>query len=180
MQCCCSIKPAGTCHPGWLFPRTSPCCHCRQNHPSSIRWKISGGSCARTGCRTGCSHPTRTFSITAARLGTSLPVDLGSSCPLACATRLTNADQGDLVLEAGEQLSFLSREAPQQDAAHGEIEQHFTGLNQAFVVLGEPPVGGQPCQCSLHYRSYNGAKFPNAGEVPTGLSSQASEVALGR
>src|ERR687894_594749 len=31
-----------------------------------------------------------------------------------------------------------------------------------------------------HYRSYNGAKFPNAGEVPTGLSPQASEVALGR
>jgi regulator of nucleoside diphosphate kinase len=43
-------------------------------------------------------------------------------------------------------------------------------------------MGGEdtPDKRMLIYRSYNGAKFPNAGEVPTGLSSQASEVALGR
>ena len=43
-------------------------------------------------------------------------------------------------LEAGEQLSFLSREATQQDAAHGEIEQHLAGFDQTFVVLRQPPV----------------------------------------
>jgi hypothetical protein len=69
---------------------------------------------------------------------------------LACASGRTGSDQRDLVSEAGEQLSFLSGEAAQQDAAHGEIEQHFTGLNQAFVVLGEPPVGGQPTDGPLN------------------------------
>jgi hypothetical protein len=78
--------------------------------------------------------------------------------------------------ETGEQLSFLSGEAAQQDAAHRKIEQHFTGLNQVFVVLGQPPVGGKPRQCSLHHRPYNGAKFPDAREAPTGLNSQVSEV----
>jgi hypothetical protein len=49
------------------------------------------------------------------------------------------------MLEAGEQLSFVfACETPQQDAAHGEIEQHLAGLDQAFVVLGEPSTGGQP------------------------------------
>jgi hypothetical protein len=32
----------------------------------------------------------------------------------------------------------------QQDAAHREIGQHLAGLDQVFVVLGQPPVGGQP------------------------------------
>jgi hypothetical protein len=35
-------------------------------------------------------------------------------------------------------------ETPQQDAAHGEIEHHLAGLDQAFVVLGEPSTGSQP------------------------------------
>jgi hypothetical protein len=39
-------------------------------------------------------------------------------------------------LEAGEQLSFLSGETAQQDAAHGEIEQHLAGLDQTLIVLG--------------------------------------------
>ena len=91
-----------------------------------------------------------------------------------------HADQRRLVSEAGEQLSFVSRETAQQDAAHGEIKQHLAGFDQAFIVLGQSPVGGQPGDGSFNYRSYNGAKFPNAGEVPTGLSPQASEVALGR
>src|SRR5687768_12172161 len=56
-------------------------------------------------------------------------------------------------LEAGEQLSFLSREAAEQDAAHGEIEEHLAGLDQAFVVLGEPPVGGEPTDGPLHHPS---------------------------
>src|SRR3954470_126422 len=56
-----------------------------------------------------------------------------------------------VMLEAGEQLSFFSRETAQQDAAHGEIEQHLAGLDQAFVVLGEPPVGGEPTDGPLHH-----------------------------
>ena len=32
-------------------------------------------------------------------------------------------------LEAGEQLSFLSREATQEDAAHREVEQHLAGFD---------------------------------------------------
>ena len=61
------------------------------------------------------------------------------------------------LLEAGEQLSFLSGEAAQQDATHGEIEQHLAGLDQTLIVLGQPPVGGQPRQCSLDAPLYNGA-----------------------
>jgi hypothetical protein len=90
-------------------------------------------------------------------------------------------DMGDRAEATGEQLSFaFVGEAAQQDAAHDEIEQYLAGLDEPLIVLGEQSVGGEPCQCSLDYRSYNGAKFPNAGEVPMGLSPQASEVALGR
>jgi hypothetical protein len=52
--------------------------------------------------------------------------------------------------EAGEQLSFLSCEATQQDAAHGEIEQHFTGFDETLIVLGQPPVGGEPTDGPLN------------------------------
>jgi hypothetical protein len=54
-------------------------------------------------------------------------------------------------LEAGEQLSFVfTGETAQEDAAHGEIEQHLAGFGQALVVLGRSPVGGEPSKCSLN------------------------------
>src|SRR3954447_6284183 len=56
-------------------------------------------------------------------------------------------------LEAGEQLSFLLGEAAEQDAAHGEVEQHLAGFDEALIVLGEPPVGGQPADRSLDHPS---------------------------
>lgn len=53
--------------------------------------------------------------------------------------------------EAGEELSFVfAGEMPEQDAALGEIEQHLADLDQAFVVLGQPLVGGEPTDCSLN------------------------------
>ena len=54
------------------------------------------------------------------------------------------------LLEAGEQLSFLSRETTQQDAGHGEVQQHLTSLDQTFIVLRQPPVGGKPRQCPFN------------------------------
>jgi hypothetical protein len=42
-------------------------------------------------------------------------------------------------------------ETAQQDAAHGKIKQYLAGLDQAFVVLGEPPVGGQPGDCPFNH-----------------------------
>jgi hypothetical protein len=56
--------------------------------------------------------------------------------------------QRRLVLEAGEQLSFLSREAAQQDAAHGEIKQHLAGFDEPLIILGQPSIGGQPTAMS--------------------------------
>jgi len=57
--------------------------------------KMSGSSCATTGCQTGSSHPTTTSSITAAPLGTSSSTNPGRSCQSECGTGtsvLTNAD----------------------------------------------------------------------------------------
>ena len=70
-------------------------------------------------------------------------------------------------------LVEADEDAPQES-------EGLVDVSAPLVADGEPPVGGQPGDRSLNYRSYNGAKFPNAGEVPTGLSPQASEVALGR
>src|SRR6266516_4537768 len=76
-----SIKPAGT------APRTSRCratsrsCRCRRARPSLTAKKISGSSCARTGCRTASSNPSTTSSITAATPGTPSSISPGKSCP---------------------------------------------------------------------------------------------------
>ena len=53
-------------------------------------------------------------------------------------------------LEAGEQLSFVSRETAEQDAAHGEIEQHLAGFDEPLIILGQPSVGGQPTDGPLN------------------------------
>ena len=79
-------------------------------------------------------------------------------------------------------LELLTRpsalvEADESTSKRGEGEMDVLAT---LIADGETAEAVEPSQCSLHYRSYNGAKFPNAGEVPTGLSSQASEVALGR
>jgi hypothetical protein len=55
--------------------------------------------------------------------------------------------------EAGEQLSFLSGAAAQQEAAHSEVEQHLAGLHQRFLVLGQPPSGAEPTDGSLNHPS---------------------------
>jgi hypothetical protein len=47
---------------------TDPAYHL--THPSSTAKKISGNSCAKTGCRTEYSNPSRISSITAAMPGT--------------------------------------------------------------------------------------------------------------
>ena len=56
--------------------------------------------------------------------------------------------------EAGEQLSFVfAGEAPQQDAAHGEVEEHLAGFDEAFIVLGEPTIGREPADGPFHHPS---------------------------
>jgi len=60
------------------------------------RRKISGNSCATTGCRTGCSPLTTTWSTIAAVPGTSSSTSLGPSCPSDCATGRMGANQQDL------------------------------------------------------------------------------------
>ena len=55
-------------------------------------------SCAITGSRTGCSHPTPTLSTIAARPGTSSSSGPGRSCPSAYATGPMGSDQRKLVL----------------------------------------------------------------------------------
>ena len=52
---------------------------CRQNALNSTRSKISGSSCAITGCPTGSSPPTATLSTFAARPGTGWSINPGAS-----------------------------------------------------------------------------------------------------
>ena len=63
-----SIRRDGMSRRSFPSPTTSRSCRCRQNHPSSIQWKISRNSCATTGFPTASSNPTTTFSTTAVRL----------------------------------------------------------------------------------------------------------------
>ena len=65
---------------------------------SSTPPRTSGSSCAITGSRTGCSHPTPILSTIAARPGTSSSSGPGRSCPSAYATGPMGSDQRKLVL----------------------------------------------------------------------------------
>jgi hypothetical protein len=78
---------------------------CRRVRPNSTRSRMSGSSCATTGCRIVSSPPTAIFSITAAWAGTSSSTSPGASCPSACATGHTGADQWDLVLDNNSTIS---------------------------------------------------------------------------
>ena len=57
-----------------------------------------GSSCETTGCRTASSRPTRTFSTTAAMLGTSSSPSRGRSCPSVSEIGHMGSDQRALVL----------------------------------------------------------------------------------
>ena len=56
-----------------------------------------GTSCVTTGCRTACSNPIQTSSITAATRGTSSPITLGALCPSDYGIGRTGSDQRVLV-----------------------------------------------------------------------------------
>src|SRR4051812_3991817 len=62
---------------------------------------MSGSSCVTTGCRTACSNPIQTSSITAATRGTGSPITLGALCPSDYGIGRTGSDQRVLVLAAG-------------------------------------------------------------------------------
>src|SRR4051794_31996254 len=105
MPSCCLIRPAGTSPTSSTSPATSPCCRCRQNHPSSTRSKTSGNSCATTGSPIVSSGPTTTSLSTVATPGTNSSISLGPSCRSACATGPTGSDQRDLVSVAEIQVT---------------------------------------------------------------------------
>ena len=75
--------------------------------PGRARSRMSGSSCAITGCRTASSNPTTTSSTTAASPGTTSSISRGASCPSACASGHMGHDQCALVLIAGHAFVWL-------------------------------------------------------------------------
>jgi hypothetical protein len=79
MRSLCSTRPAGTPRASCTCRKTSPCCRCHPNHPSSTRSRTSGNFSARTNCRTGFSAITRRSLALLVMLGTaSSPIRLAS------------------------------------------------------------------------------------------------------
>jgi hypothetical protein len=102
----CSIRRAGLSRLGSSFPPTSPCYRCPRNVQNSIRSRMSGSSCAATGCQTEALNPTTTSSTIAASPGTASPTGPGASCPADCEKGLMGEYHWELVLR----LLFLQSE----------------------------------------------------------------------
>ena len=75
-------RRAGTPPANWISRTISPCCRCRHVARNSIRSKMSGNICGKTGCQTGSlTIRTRSFPSVVTH-GTTSPKDHRKSGPL--------------------------------------------------------------------------------------------------
>ena len=91
-------RRAGTPPANWISRTISPSCRCRHVARNSIRSKMSGNICGKTGCQTGSlTIRTRSFPSVVTH-GTTSPKDHGKSCPLDTENGHMGSDFQEMVL----------------------------------------------------------------------------------